>query len=446
MELIPIDRQLESFDAHLAINERTILSAKFGDGKTYFLNEFKLKYEKQYYFVTLYPVNYSVAENADVFEYIKRDILLQLANDEMLNPIDLDAAVDSVFNWNTLKEVINFLLTFLPQGDILKKIMEKAEKFKKKYDEKKTDFNKYNEVFENKRGGIYEYDGYTQLIEKTLQYIQENKGKKTVLIIEDLDRIDPAHLFRILNVLGSHFDCRYNSSTTCTSNKFGFSNIVTVFDFDVTKHIFSHFYGNNANYEGYINKFKICQPFYYSITDIARSYLQTYIEENCNIKFEEIKDIESALSIKDLINSLTVRDIYSILNNIDKQIKNEDIKSFNQDYHFQTLSPLTRFIVILIRMGIKKREINRYITSILLDINLFNLVGTFLTLDHWFCTQQDIRHNSANYEINMKREGKTIISLTFTPSTDQKANHSNYSRGSSAIFTGINKALEYILE
>ena len=49
MELIPIDRQLESFDAHLAINERTILSAKFGDGKTYFLNEFKLKYEKQWH-------------------------------------------------------------------------------------------------------------------------------------------------------------------------------------------------------------------------------------------------------------------------------------------------------------------------------------------------------------------------------------------------------------
>ena len=103
MELIPIDTQLKMFDEHLSINERTILSAKFGDGKTFFLDKFKKEYKKKYYFITLYPVNYSVAENADVFEYIKRDILLQLANDGMLNPIDLNAAIDSIFNWNTLK-------------------------------------------------------------------------------------------------------------------------------------------------------------------------------------------------------------------------------------------------------------------------------------------------------------------------------------------------------
>lgn len=34
---------------------------------------------------------------------------------------------------------------------------------------------------------------------------------KSVLIIEDLDRIDPAHLFRIMNVLSSQVDNPYYS-------------------------------------------------------------------------------------------------------------------------------------------------------------------------------------------------------------------------------------------
>lgn len=75
MELIPIDKELSDFKSHLEINERTIFSAKFGDGKTFFLNEFKKLYKDDYYFITLYPINYSIADNQDIFEYIKRDIL-----------------------------------------------------------------------------------------------------------------------------------------------------------------------------------------------------------------------------------------------------------------------------------------------------------------------------------------------------------------------------------
>ena len=38
---IPITQHLESFYEHLQSNDRTIFSAKFGDGKSYFLKEFK---------------------------------------------------------------------------------------------------------------------------------------------------------------------------------------------------------------------------------------------------------------------------------------------------------------------------------------------------------------------------------------------------------------------
>lgn len=42
---------------------------------------------------------------------------------------------------------------------------------------------------------------------------------KSVLIIEDLDRIDPAHLFRIMNVLSSQVDNPYYSEVP-NGNKF----------------------------------------------------------------------------------------------------------------------------------------------------------------------------------------------------------------------------------
>lgn len=111
---IPIDTHLEMFAEHLAINERAILSAKFGDGKTYFLDKFKEKYSKEgYYFITLYPVNYSVAENADVFEYIKRDIIVQLAEDDMLSNIDFEKVATSICSWENAKELITFFTNIL---------------------------------------------------------------------------------------------------------------------------------------------------------------------------------------------------------------------------------------------------------------------------------------------------------------------------------------------
>lgn len=38
---IPIDNAINSFFEHLKVNQRTIFSSKFGDGKSYFLEKFK---------------------------------------------------------------------------------------------------------------------------------------------------------------------------------------------------------------------------------------------------------------------------------------------------------------------------------------------------------------------------------------------------------------------
>lgn len=386
MELIPIENELKAFKEHLDINERTIFSAKFGDGKTFFLNEFKKEYSdenkkkvdkrEKYYFITLYPVNYSVAENQDIFEYIKRDILLQLAIDEKLNPVDFDAIATSIFTWENLKEVICFLISCLPEGKILNKILEKGEIFIKRYKDKQTTFQKYESWFASQKGGLYEHDGYTELIIETLKYIKSS-GYKTVLIIEDLDRIDPAHLFRILNVLGAHIDEHIYKDSENT-NKFGFDNIITVFDYNTTENIFHHFYGKDANYKGYINKFTSHQPFYYSIDEIAREYLYKVIFEKCCIHKESIRHISK--QINDKLDSLSVRDVHTILNGIDLYIQEDTYKG--DMYKFNTKSPLTYTISILKLLGItKNNEIKSYILQ-LSALDLLNCINVFLCIDN----------------------------------------------------------------
>ena len=136
-----------------------------------FLEQVKETLSNEFYFITLYPVNYAVAKNEDVFEYIKRDILLQLATDGILSDIDFEAVADSIFCWENLREVISFLLSCVPGGELYKKLLVKAEKFKKEYDKRKSTWDKYNIFFINQKGGLYEHDAYTKMIESGIEYI-----------------------------------------------------------------------------------------------------------------------------------------------------------------------------------------------------------------------------------------------------------------------------------
>jgi hypothetical protein len=442
---IPIENELKAFKEHLDINERTIFSAKFGDGKTFFLNEFKKEYsdenkkkvdkKEKYYFITLYPVNYSVAENQDIFEYIKRDILLQLAIDEKLNPVDFDAIATSIFTWENLKEVICFLISSLPEGKILKKILEKGEIFIQKYKEKQTTFQKYESWFTSQKGGLYEHDSYTELIIETLKYIKSS-GYKTVLIIEDLDRIDPAHLFRILNVLGAHIDEHIYKDSENT-NKFGFDNIITVFDYNTTENIFHHFYGKDANYKGYINKFTSHQPFYYSIDEIAREYLYKVIFEKCCIHKESIRHISK--QINDKLDSLSVRDVHTILNGIDLYIQEKTYKG--NILEFNTKSPLTYTISILKLLGIaQNNEIISYILQ-LSALDLLNCINVFLCVND--ITNRFVFKNHLFYISHNETSDEKVLNKIQIVEVDGGFSYS-FQLNDKLIENCINKAFDYI--
>lgn len=116
---------------------------------------------------------------------------------------------------------------------------------------------------------------------------------KSVLIIEDLDRIDPAHLFRIMNVLSSQVDNPYYSAVP-HGNKFGFDKIILVMDYEIARHLFHHFYGKEANYEGYMNKFLNTLPYSYSIKEEAHRQVRQKILDIC--KTEEVFSLDQKLS------------------------------------------------------------------------------------------------------------------------------------------------------
>lgn len=311
-KFIPIDSLLRDFRIYLETNERCVFSARFGDGKSYFLSKFMKENESEYLFIPIYPVNYQVAENKDIFEYIKRDILIRLLSSGKIDIDDTEISnacyIYSFLQDNGLSCAWD-ILTHLPLSDInlnssdislekvklvltgLKKLKDKFNNYKSS--KFKTDKKKAEELIEkedNIKGSIYEFDTISQLICDLIdQYRKEHNGNKVVLLIEDLDRIDPAHIFRILNVFSAHFD-RYNIIWDETikqgrsyENKFKFDKIVTVCHFENIKNIYHHCYGAKTDFNGYIGKYSSSKPFFYSLESEIKAYIIRNIDDSLRV-------------------------------------------------------------------------------------------------------------------------------------------------------------------
>src|SRR5690606_20146512 len=159
----------------------------------------------------LYPVNYSVTSNDDIFELIKFDVLFELLKNDKLEYEHADFSKLFSAQFFVLEKSEELLKFFSKTSDKLGKgiitIIEPLIEIKDKFDSycKKHSINDYLTAVKHlksvtqKTGNIYEEDVITQIISYLIEQIKES-GKKPVLIIDDLDRIDPEHIFRILNV------------------------------------------------------------------------------------------------------------------------------------------------------------------------------------------------------------------------------------------------------
>ena len=368
MTTINITHELKRFHQHLAQNPQTILSAKFGDGKTYFLNEYIQQHEEDTFFVVLHPVNYVVSPNEDIFEYIKRDILCSLVHREEFQEINWNDALKEVLNYDTLLETVDTIASNIPLGNLATIPFHLFKKVDNKFA-----IDKYFDRFKNTTGGLFEFDQFTFAIQRTIRAIQK-VGQRCVLVIEDLDRLDPGHLFRILNVLSAHID-----SDKCT-NKFCFDNIVAVLDYDTTRHIFHHFYGEKANYEGYMSKFMSSHPFEYSITKVAQQQLFNYIEKECHFSaLCEFPANVNNVTLPKCLASLSVRDVVHILDKIELQIDSQDVELPYHNGIIRSADYLTRLLAVLVRMGYRVGY-NALIDFLVDDLEWFKLLNNYVLL------------------------------------------------------------------
>jgi len=294
MNHIDISDIVQDFHHHVALNRNVILSGAFGSGKSYMLDEFKKTYYDEFNTITIYPINYAVSDSADIMEYIKHDVIFQLVQEGYITEkTDFSEAASAIFTPENVGKLATRLLANIPGGNLIADAIEAGMEAKETYDDKKKTVSKFMEGFQ-KAGSIYERDVYTEMIRLGLDEGRRRDGKKWVLIIEDLDRIDPKNIFRLLNVFGAHLDCRYVSGEEAETNKFGFDKIVFVLDYKQTTDMYNQYFGIDAenSWEGYISKFLSSQPFYLkSVAAIARKEVLQFIARECRLDEDIIETI-----------------------------------------------------------------------------------------------------------------------------------------------------------
>ncbi|HJV78803.1 MAG TPA: P-loop NTPase fold protein, partial [Paludibacter sp.] len=290
-------------------NNRILFSGMFGIGKTYFLDSFFKNELYEPFFIS--PINYSVSNNEDILEYIKYDILISLLEKDNISWEKVTFSDDLLVQYY-LKD--NF---WKLAGDVIKHVgkvgkaistaisdLEKHkieyEKYKKTYETDDLDTVKnYLSKLLDKEGSIYENNDITTLIYALIKSIPADK--KPILIIDDLDRIDPEHIFRILNVFSAHFSKDYES------HKFGFEKIILVCDLNNIRNIFQHKYGSGVDFSGYIDKFYSIEPFQFDnkkeIISRIDNFTETIKRERNNNDYFTISRIVLKMFVEyDLIN------------------------------------------------------------------------------------------------------------------------------------------------
>ena len=250
---IPIDALFLDFEERLKIekNDRIIFSAKFGTGKTYFLNKFFEAHKDDYIKIHLHPTNYQISNNEKIMEFIKLDILINLYK---VNGSEKDGptgvALKSIKD-SKLGQIAFSIGTVLPFiGDYISRIKNIID-----------------------ATGIVTEENIRQEIKK-LEEIKSNQKKKMVLVIDDFDRLDPDHVFRILNIFSVFVG---ENEDEPNLKQLGFDKIILVADFDNIKSIYHHKYGNEADFGGYFNKF-FSEIFKFSNTIIVKKYIDEIIK------------------------------------------------------------------------------------------------------------------------------------------------------------------------
>ena len=276
--LITTQYEAERFETFLALpdNHRILFSGKYGSGKTFFLHEFFTTRKKdEYEIFHLFPTNYAIAKNEDVIKLLHFDILYELLVKGYLVPSEKMFSTKeslSSFVQNNLPKIIKDVVSHC--GKIGKKLSDvfdtytqwaaKYEAFDKGINQNAED--KAREAFYKLMNEV-EYNATTELIEMVNSTIDKQK----VLIVDDLDRIDPEHIFRLLNLFSAQTSNYFSAHWPIgqDDNRYGFDKIIFVCDIDNIRNIFRAKYGDGVDFTGYIDKFYSIAPYLFNNNNIV---------------------------------------------------------------------------------------------------------------------------------------------------------------------------------
>lgn len=389
--LIPIDDKIKEFKIHLDSHPRTIFSAKYGDGKSFFIDK-AIEYiskEHDYVFLKIYPINYQVLENKDIFEMVKHDILYQMLLNNMIeSDYDVDENVAmSFFLQNNINSVFEYFFDYLQilnsDSQVIKsallgyqtiKVFKTFRNAYLKY-KKECSKDKYVCIFLDKVETNFsiEEDIITKVIKDNIKRCK----KKVVIVFEDMDRIDPAHLFRIMNVLSAQIDYPYRlgmpTDESLIGNKFGVDNVVMVLDYRNLENIFHHFYGANTDFKGYVSKFSSRGYFKYSLKEVREKYIYDYFSQKTGLEISMVKFfIDSKV-----LSNYRLRNIKEACEDLDKQI--------SPDCHYRGTKiicshKILKMIIILQRLGCDNSHLFNNVDNIMKNHrkNFFKLFPAYI--------------------------------------------------------------------
>ncbi|MCD4697938.1 MAG: KAP family NTPase [Bacteroidales bacterium] len=283
-----ISQPAAEFKNHLELlnNKRIVFSGPYGSGKTYFLNKYFSEIDKNPNVIQLSPVHYSVASNEDIFELLKHDILFELFKKDIeFENVDFSRLLtyQTYIQENKINVLIPFIKSIPKIGKSLAEIIQVLKDFEKYNEEAQIDEEKeiieFLNKFHEKLGTIHEENYYTQLITSLVDKLREkNEGKETILILDDLDRLDPEHIFRVLNVFAVHI------KFIDDENKFGFDKVILVYDLENVRNAFNNKFGDNVDFNGYIDKFYSYDIFEFDNLDIVINKLNLLLSNLIVIK------------------------------------------------------------------------------------------------------------------------------------------------------------------
>ena len=344
-KLIPIDAPRTDFEQFLSKdNKRVFFSGQFGIGKTFFLKEFfksdKRKWEYDVYH--LFPVNYQISSNENIVEFLKYDILVELLNKY---PNAFESA-----EINGLGEKLRFFVAFCKDRGLVGRVSKVAIKslfaltpdpiftplsrlgrslndlgtIKKEFQESKAEklsgdknaIDEFSDQIETKVD-IVATDYVSQLLREKIETLKKNK--RSVLILDDFDRLDPEHTFRLLNIFSVH-TVHIKSDE---QNKFGFDHIIIVGDIENLRNIFHHKYGAETDFWGYFDKFFTVEPYHFDNAQAITERIP-YLLQHIQYEDQELKGalgdsgiirllLEEILLQASLVKAINLRQLYSPL-------------------------------------------------------------------------------------------------------------------------------------